>query len=221
MSSRPQTAPAVEPILERERPPGPGRGWLKQIGFFLDPLHFLAGLQRKFGDLVWFHFAQYDALLISDPDLIRDILVTQHSNFVKGPALQRSRAFLGDGLLTNEGAPHLRQRKLMQPAFYHDRLRTYGATMVELTARRMEFWRHRKLGNAVFDMRTEMVALTQAIVAKTLYSADLSSESEPLTQAISDLFVFFRLLRLPGGRNIGKIPVSAVDCAKRRKGSTH
>jgi cytochrome P450 len=81
----------------------------------------------------------------------------------------------------------------------------------------MERWRQRNLGKQAFDMRGEMVALTQAIVAKTLYSADLSIESEPLTQAISDLFVFFRLLRLPGGRNIGKFPVLGSRLRKAEK----
>ncbi|HEX4228721.1 MAG TPA: cytochrome P450 [Bryobacteraceae bacterium] len=217
MSSHPQAAPSVEQLRARARPPGPARGGLKQIGFYLDPLHFLARLQRTYGDLVAFRFLQHDAILISDPELIREILVTQHANFIKGPALQRSRAFLGDGLLTNEGAAHLRQRKLMQPAFYHDRLRTYGATMVELTACQMERWRQRDLSKKAFDMRGEMVALTQAIVARTLYSADLSSESEPLTQAISDLFGFFRLLRLPGGRNIGKFPILGSRLRKAEK----
>jgi cytochrome P450 len=206
MSSGPQPRPVVEQLAAR-RPPGPGRGRLKQAGFFINPLRFLAGLQRKYGDLVAFHFLDYDAILISNPELIREVLITQHANFVKGPALRRSRAFLGDGLLTNEGPAHLSQRRLMQPAFYHDRLRTYGAMMVELTARRMQTWREGGLDKKAFDMRSEMVALTQAIVAKTLYSADVSAEAEPLTEAISDLFAFFRYLRLPRGENIRKFPV--------------
>lgn len=217
MASHPQAARAVGPIPARARPPGPVRGGLKNVGFYLNPLRFLAELQRKYGDVVAFRFLQHDAILISDPELIREILVTQHANFIKGPALQRSRAFLGDGLLTNEGAAHLRQRKLVQPAFYHDRLRMYGEMMVELTARHMELWRKRRLDQGDFDMRGEMVALTQAIVAKTLYSADLGAESEPLTRAISDLFGFFRLLRLPGGRNIRKLPFAGKRLVQAEK----
>jgi cytochrome P450 len=217
MSSHPQPAPLIANTPVHARPPGPRRGGVKQIGFYLNPLRFLARLQHKYGDLVSFHFLHYDAILISDPELIREILVNQHANFIKGPALQRSRAFLGDGLLTNEGASHLRQRKLMQPAFYHDRLRIYGEMMVQLTARHMELWRQRKLDQKAFDMREEMVGLTQAIVAKTLYSADLNAESEPLTKAISDLFVFFRLLRLPGGQKIGQFPILGKRLRKAEK----
>lgn len=217
MSSHLQPAPLSANTPVHGRPPGPSRKAFKQVGFYLNPLQFLVGLQRKYGDLVSFHFMHYEAILISDPELIREVLVTQHAKFIKGPALQRSRVFLGDGLLTNEGASHLRQRKLMQPAFYHDRLRSYGTTMVELSARQMEQWRQRKLDQKAFDMREEMVTLTQAIITKTLYSADVSAQSEPLTRAISDLFVLFRFLRLPGGQGIRKFPILGKRLLKAEK----
>ena len=43
---------------------------------------------------------------------------------------------LGEGLLTSEGDHHLRQRRLVQPAFYRDRLVSYAATMVILAGPR-------------------------------------------------------------------------------------
>ena len=49
---------------------------------------------------------------------------------MKGRGLQRSKALLGEGLLTIEDQTHLRQRRLMQPAFHRDRIAAYGETMV-------------------------------------------------------------------------------------------
>ena len=63
---------------------------------------------------------------VNDPQLIRDILVTHQRNFMKGRGLQRAKRLLGDGLLTSEGAAHLRQRRLMQPAFHRERIAAYG-----------------------------------------------------------------------------------------------
>lgn len=57
----------------------------------------------------------------ADPQYIKDILVTHNRNFTKSRGLERSKRVLGNGL-TSEGAVHLRQRRLMQPAFHRDRI---------------------------------------------------------------------------------------------------
>ena len=45
---------------------------------------------------------------------------------MKGRGLERAKRLLGEGLLTSEGAIHLRQRRLMQPAFHRDRIAAYA-----------------------------------------------------------------------------------------------
>ena len=56
------------------------------------------------------------------PRHIRDILVTHQRKFMKGRGLERAKRLLGEGLLTSEGAVHVRQRRLMQPAFHRERI---------------------------------------------------------------------------------------------------
>jgi cytochrome P450 len=63
--------------------------------------------------------------------MVRDLFVVSHSKFKKGRALQRAKALLGDGLLTSEGQFHLRQRRMIQPAFHRDRIAEYSTVMVE------------------------------------------------------------------------------------------
>jgi cytochrome P450 len=69
------------------------------------------------------------------PDMVRDVLVTHHRNFIKSLALQRARVLLGTGLLTSEGEFHLRQRRLAQPAFHRERIAALGETMVAYAGR--------------------------------------------------------------------------------------
>ena len=52
---------------------------------------------------------------------------------VKGRGLQEAKVLLGNGLLTAEGADHLRQRRMVQPAFHRDRIAEYGSRMVAAT----------------------------------------------------------------------------------------
>src|SRR5437868_11191150 len=49
-----------------------------------------------------FRLGPQPAYLVSHPELIREVLVTQHRSFHKGRALQRAKLFLGEGLLTSE-----------------------------------------------------------------------------------------------------------------------
>ena len=60
--------------------------------------------------------------VVNHPDYVREILVANQGNFIKSRALQRAKILLGEGLLTSEGQHHLRQRRLVQPAFHRERL---------------------------------------------------------------------------------------------------
>src|SRR5919108_2442917 len=82
-----------------------------------DRCAFLSKL-AQYGDLVCFKLGPQLVFLLNHPDYIRDVLVTHNKNFMKGDGLQRAKRLLGEGLLTSEGELHLRQRRLMQPAFH-------------------------------------------------------------------------------------------------------
>src|SRR5262245_55242900 len=105
-------------------PPGPK---LRSIlSYFLkrtrDPLGFFTQAAAQYGDLVHLKSGGPDIFLLSDPELIKDVLVANHHKFAKGHGLARAKVLLGDGLLTSEGSHHRKQRRLVQPAFHHARL---------------------------------------------------------------------------------------------------
>ena len=57
--------------------------------------------------------------IITDPALVHEVLVVKNDKFEKAQLLRDAvGAFLGKGLLTNEGESWKRQRKLVQPAFH-------------------------------------------------------------------------------------------------------
>src|SRR5215213_8322633 len=105
------------------------------------PLALFDGLARDFGDVAGIRIASQPVVLVSDPDRIRDVLVTHGRLFHKGRGLERAKMLLGEGLLTSEGELHLRQRRLAQPAFHRQRVAAYGATMASYAAARRDRWR--------------------------------------------------------------------------------
>src|SRR6187200_2784423 len=63
--------------------------------------------------------------LISDPEIVRSVVVGQAHRLRKGRGLQRARTLLGDGLLTSEGEVWRRQRRLIQPVFHREVVNGY------------------------------------------------------------------------------------------------
>jgi cytochrome P450 len=88
-------------------------GFGKRMQF--DRLNFLMEVTRDYGDLVRFRVWNQDIYLVSNPDFVKEILVTQHRNFHKSRALKLAKYILGEGLLTSEDDFHKRQRRMMQP----------------------------------------------------------------------------------------------------------
>src|SRR5262245_44313617 len=125
----------------------------------------LPDLARNYGDIAGYLMGGEQMVFVNAPHYIRDILVTHNRSFIKGRGLQRSKRLLGEGLLTSEDPVHLRQRRLMQPAFHRDRIAGYGATMVAYADRARRSWRD----GAELDVAQEMMRLTLAVAGKTLF----------------------------------------------------
>ncbi|PYV38299.1 MAG: hypothetical protein DMG09_12295 [Acidobacteria bacterium] len=151
--------------------------------FRRDPLGFLTGLARTYGDIAHFKLGPQDVYLFNHPDHIKDVLVTRHRNFVKSRGLELAKRFLGEGLLTSEGELHRRQRQLVQPAFHRQRINSYANVMADFGARTRERWQ----ASMTLDVAQEMMRLTLAIVAKTLFDADVESEAQDIRKALTEV----------------------------------
>src|SRR5205823_1500559 len=152
------------------RPPGPQLGFLRGFRTFRrDAPGFLLHPARTYGDVAWFRVGPFDIYLLSHPDHVRDVLVAGHHAVTKSRVLQEARRILGDGLLTSEGNTHKRNRRLLQPVFHHQRIVEYGEVMAVYAARASERWRD----GQELDLHEELMALTLAIVGKTLFGTDV------------------------------------------------
>ncbi len=195
-------------LLATQKPRGPKN--LPVIGnlaaFRARPIEFLYGIARDYGDLPYFKLGPYHAYLVNHPDYVRDILVTNQANFTKSRALQRAKVLLGQGLLTSEGKFHLRQRRLVQPAFHRDRLAGYAAVMTEYAVRLRDRWQ----AGTTLDISDEMMRLTLGVVGKTLFSADVESEAPEIGQALTTVLKMFRMLMLPFSEYLEKLPLPSI-----------
>jgi cytochrome P450 len=190
------------------------------------PLQFVLELARdriglfqsmaKLGDITQIKIATQRVVLVQDPDAIKSVLVTNQKNFVKGRALDRVKVLLGQGLLTNEGEAHLRQRRLMQPAFHKDRIASYASVMSEHGERIQQRWSD----GETLDIHEEMMHVTLGIATKTLFNADVENEAKDVAEALDLSLKMFDLAILPGGAFLEYLPVipwvRKVQASRRR-----
>ncbi|MCE7935225.1 MAG: cytochrome P450 [Chlorobi bacterium CHB2] len=144
------------------------------------PLQFMAELARTHGDAVQVKIAHLQACLLSHPDLVEEVLVTQNRKFIKPLLLKQAAQVLGNGLLTSDGEFWLRQRRLAQPAFHRDRIAGYAELMATFSDQMTDRWRS---GQAM-DIHEEMMGLTLKVVARALFGADVSGQTEAVGRAL-------------------------------------
>jgi cytochrome P450 len=163
-------------------PPGPRGtligGNLRQIGprrvdFFLE-------LARTYGPVASFRVGRHQLFLVSDPDLIEQVLVTDARAYIKHFGARVFKPVLGNGLVTSEGEFWLRQRRLIQPAFLKARVQSYAPVMAELAEAMLARWQP----GASVDIESEFSGLTSAIALKTLFGLDDHGDREELNGAL-------------------------------------
>lgn len=144
-------------------------------------LETLLGMARTYGPIARFRLFGRDFYLLDDPELVRDLLVTAGRDVVKSRGAQSLKRLLGEGLLTSEEPLHLRQRRLVQPAFHRERIAGYASTMVAES----EASSYAIRDGATIDIMREMMALTLAIAAKTLFGSDVRDEAATIYAALT------------------------------------
>ena len=149
--------------------------------FPFDPLTFSAGIARDFGDIAHYKLGPLHVYQLNHPRLIREVLVDKAGKFHKPRLVKRGlRPTAGDGLVTSDGALWRRQRKLIQPAFQHDRLAAYASEMVAQAQSMMDSYTE----GEVREIGADMAALTLGIVVKCLFGADLPREARDISQSM-------------------------------------
>ena len=142
----------------------------------------------RYGDIYYAPFLGRDVYVLRHPEHIREVLVRQASKFGKpteGLSAKQLELLLGEGLLNANGESWRRRRRLIQPAFHPDKLRTYSETVSEYAQEAIAEWRD----GTTIDVSREMMELTLRIVCRALFDHDVRSggQTDRVAEAVSTL----------------------------------
>ncbi|HLS77747.1 MAG TPA: cytochrome P450 [Nocardia sp.] len=166
MVAKPPLVPHAKPLIGHA------------LDIWQDPLKFF-GSAAAVAPLSRIKIGWTDACLISDHELLYQILVTDAKKYDKGIQYERARAMLGNGVLLAEGDFHLRQRRLMQPMFNKPSIDDYVDAMHGYSTAMVESWRDKE----VVELYPEFYRLATRVVIDTLFSTVMSDQDVELVRA--------------------------------------
>ena len=120
-----------------------------------------------------------DVLIVSDPNIIQEILVEKAEAFGRDPATRRSFApVIGDtSLFLAEGADWRWQRRAVAPIFRHETLLSFVPTFATMAKRQVERWRAVQRGVPI-DAAAAMTHTTFEIIVEAMSGGSASLDAE-------------------------------------------
>ena len=167
-------------------------------------LNFLSDLARQHGDFVRLHVGR-PMCLVTDPEAIRKILVTDAGKFVKSHVLKGTKQTLGDGLLTSDGELHKTQRKLIAPAFHAQKVKAYADDFVAQATRMADGWR----SGQTLDVGHAMTELTLRVVTRSLFGTEIEEDIAPIGHDMETIIKMFERTRSPLAGLLNALPLPA------------
>ena len=145
-------------------PPGSWLPRLLQVGRFLrDPTGFLTECGTRYGELFALHDPRGPHVLLTHLETIRELYAATYEDV----EVTRDRALtrvLGGSVLSLDGPPHYRRRRLVMPALHKEHLQRQSSVLRELTEAAIAGW---PVG-PVFKLRPAMQELTMQIILRTI-----------------------------------------------------
>ncbi len=189
------------------------RPWLN----FGDPIPLFEHLQTTFGPIAHYRFLGMLIIFVNDPAMVGEILVNQAPSFVKERTLQRMKILLGEGLITSDDPIHMRQRKLIAPAFHRGRIAGYAEEIVRSAQNQIanpSVWRN----NATIDIGDEMMRLSLRIVARTLFDTEVTPDVLSVVDEVNKIMRLYNFLVVaPGIEHVLHWPLPGINTFRRAR----
>jgi cytochrome P450 len=125
-------------------------------------------------------------VFLADPELVKAVWTRDKVNGLPAGRRLTLQPVLGPrSVLLQEGAEHLRRRRLMLPPFHGERMRRYGELMDDITRRDVERW---PLGEP-FALMPRMQSITRDVILRAVFGTHAGAREDELRVRIDDVLV--------------------------------
>lgn len=168
----PTTKSSVEAPLSRAWP------IVGALPFFVrdGSCNYLTNEWKRCGDTFRVRIGSRTMLAIVHPDGIERVLGSNKGNYIKGVTYQHFRLLTGDGLLTLEGDAWRKRRRIAQPSFHRESIRSLTSSIVDSTRDMIDRLKRTLPRGGVFEAQREMMCLTLDVVGRALLGQPFGAE---------------------------------------------
>ncbi len=133
----------------------------------------------------------YPSIVTIDPDFIRHVLQKNHRNYHKSFLhFEKMADYLGNGLLTSDGAYWLQQRRLIQPGFHKEQLEALTEIMLEVIDNFLQAFAQ-KVKHGPVDIYQEMMELAFGVIARSVFGKEVKVEDlQELSRNLTEIQAF-------------------------------
>lgn len=188
--------------MRSQLPPGPHMpSALQAVGWWSRPTAFLERCRKRYGGRFTVRLpGQSPFVVFSDPEEIKQIFQAPPEVLHPGEGARILEPVIGPNsvILLDEG-PHLRQRKLLLPAFHGEKMQALSGLMSELAEREIASW---PLEQPV-ALHPHVQRLTLEVILRAVFGLDRGAELEELRDLLTQVLAF------------GESPISLLPPAQR------
>ncbi len=180
----------------RTLPPGPrAPALINTARLIQSPLESLLGWRERYGDVFTVPLLLFGVgVYVADPRAIREIFTGEQADVPAGEGNAPLAAVVGErSVFTLDGEAHMRQRKLLLPAFQGCAVENFRTVIRDVAKVEVGRWR---LGERLV-MRDRMRALTFEVIARGVFGVSEPKRIEKLQRALVAVLDMQTALLLP------------------------
>ncbi|MBN3722597.1 cytochrome P450 [Burkholderia sp. Ac-20379] len=166
-------------------PPGPApglTGWHLLIAMSRDLPGMLARWQKAHGDIVHLRIWPEHDVVVADPQLARELLVTHHDALMRWErAISVFSQVHGQSVLTTEGESWRTRRHALAPNFAPKAVQGFSPTIVEASAQALAQW---PSAHDHWPVESALTALAMDAILRMAFSCSVDEDLHAVEQAI-------------------------------------
>ena len=172
-------------------PPGPdchGKlGCLPEMR--ANPMEFLEKIAKEYGGIARINMGAYHSYLVSDPQLIKEVLVDHYDKYKKNTRYKQVRMVIGEGLLLSEGDAWKQQRTHALPKFTAKSLDQQVDWIAGIATDFIDTWQKNVEAKEPVELEYQFNLLTQLLAGVWVMGEGFKSRS----QIIFDIYNQIRM----------------------------
>ena len=147
----------------------------------------LEGWRRRYGDLVHLRIWPEHQIVVTDPALVRELLVTQHDSLVRWErGIGVMSQLHGTSVLTAEGALWRARRQALQPRFAPKAVQSFVPTIGAAAGKAFARW---KVDGAPMPIESAFTSLGMDIILRSMFSSEIDADARQAERAVHTVSV--------------------------------